>query len=238
MTLLLDTHFLIWLVLGSDRLAEFPWLDRYRPWGVSPVSFLEIQFLAEIGRLSVSNPEFTSAVMDDPRFSVDDIALVALVRHGLKLWWTRDPSTASWPPTAWRGVSPSAPSTGVFGVITAWSWRSSHADKGGDSFQRASAERTRSEPTADLSGRCDAGGLGQVREVSAWATYSACTFSTPSTAGASAVGAGAEDVTEWVTRHLARFAPRSTPSSVKPVAIAAQGAPRHAGRPGPDEVGL
>jgi PIN domain nuclease of toxin-antitoxin system len=90
-TLLLDTHFLIWLVLGSDRLAEFPWLDRYRPWGVSPVSFLEIQFLAEIGRLSVSNPEFTSAVMDDPRFSVDDIALVALVRHGLKLGWTRDP---------------------------------------------------------------------------------------------------------------------------------------------------
>ncbi len=48
MTLLLDTHFLIWLVLGSDRLAEFPWLDRYRPWGVSPVSFLEIQCLAEI----------------------------------------------------------------------------------------------------------------------------------------------------------------------------------------------
>ena len=90
-TLLLDTHFLIWLVLGSDRLAEFPWLDRYQPWGVSPVSFLEIQFLAEIGRLSVRNPEFTSAVMDDPRFSVDDIALVALVRHGLKLGWTRDP---------------------------------------------------------------------------------------------------------------------------------------------------
>jgi len=90
-TLLLDTHFLIWLVLGSDRLAEFPWLDRYRPWGVSPVSFLEIQCLAEIGRLSVRNPEFTSAVMDDPRFRVDDIALVAVVRHGLKLGWTRDP---------------------------------------------------------------------------------------------------------------------------------------------------
>ena len=90
-TLLLDTHFLIWLTLGSDRLVEFPWLDRYCPWGVSPVSFLEIQFLAEIGRLSVRNPEFTSAVVDDPRFSVDDIALVALVRHGLELGWTRDP---------------------------------------------------------------------------------------------------------------------------------------------------
>ena len=67
-TILLDTHFLIWLVLESKRLANFPWLDRYRPWGVSPVSFLEIQFLAEVGRLSVSNPEFTSTVMKDRRF--------------------------------------------------------------------------------------------------------------------------------------------------------------------------
>lgn len=70
-TPLLDTHFLIWLVLGSDRLTEFPWLDRYRPWGVSPVSFLEIQFLAEIGRLWVRHPEFTNAVMDDPRWTRD-----------------------------------------------------------------------------------------------------------------------------------------------------------------------
>ena len=48
-TLLLDTHFLIWIVLGSKRLAAFPWIERYRPWGVSPISLLEIQFLAESG---------------------------------------------------------------------------------------------------------------------------------------------------------------------------------------------
>ena len=91
MTILLDTHFLIWLVLGSKRLTEFPWLDPYRPWGVSPVSFLEIQILAEIGRLSVRNPEFTNAVMDDTRFTVDDVPLATLVRHALRLDWTRDP---------------------------------------------------------------------------------------------------------------------------------------------------
>jgi PIN domain nuclease of toxin-antitoxin system len=90
-TLLLDTHFLIWLVLRSKRLGEFPWIDRYRPWGVSPVSFLEIQFLAEIGRLSVRNPEFMTAVMDDARFRVDDIPLGTVVRHALRLDWTRDP---------------------------------------------------------------------------------------------------------------------------------------------------
>ena len=91
MKLLLDTHFLIWLVLGSKRIAKFPWLDRYRPWGVSPVSFLEIQFLAEIGRLTVRNPEFTNAVMSDVRFTVDDIPLTSLVRYALQLDWTRDP---------------------------------------------------------------------------------------------------------------------------------------------------
>ena len=91
MTLLLDTHFLIWLVLESKRLANFPWLDRYRPWGVSPVSFLEIQFLAEVGRLSVSNPAFTGTVKNDRRFIVDDISLETLVGRALRLDWTRDP---------------------------------------------------------------------------------------------------------------------------------------------------
>ena len=90
-TVLLDTHFLIWLVLGSKRLAEFPWIERHRPWGVSPLSFLEIQLLAEIGRLSVHNPEFTATVMGDPRFTVDDIPLATAIRHALRLDWTRDP---------------------------------------------------------------------------------------------------------------------------------------------------
>jgi PIN domain nuclease of toxin-antitoxin system len=90
-TILLDTHFLVWLVLESKRLIKFPWLDRYRPWGVSPVSFLEIQFLAEVGRLSVKNPEFTNKVMNDRRFIVDDIPLETLIRHALWLEWTRDP---------------------------------------------------------------------------------------------------------------------------------------------------
>ena len=91
MKILLDTHFLIWLVVGSKRLAEFSWLERHRPWGVSPVSFLEIQLLSEIGRLSVRNPEFTSAVLDDARFTVDDIPLLTVVRRALDLVWTRDP---------------------------------------------------------------------------------------------------------------------------------------------------
>jgi PIN domain nuclease of toxin-antitoxin system len=90
-TVLLDTHFLIWIVLGSPRLAEFPWVEHHRPWGISPVSFLEIQLLAERGRLAVRNPEFTKAVMEDPRFTIDDIPLATVMRHALGLTWTRDP---------------------------------------------------------------------------------------------------------------------------------------------------
>lgn len=91
MTLLLDTHFLLWIVLGSGRLEAFPWLDRHRPWGVSPISFLEIQFLAEIGRAEVRNPGFTERLANDPRFVLDEVPLTTLVRQSLPLDWTRDP---------------------------------------------------------------------------------------------------------------------------------------------------
>jgi PIN domain nuclease of toxin-antitoxin system len=88
---LLDTHFLLWTVLDADRLREFPWLEAYRPWGVSPVSFLEIQLLSEVGRLDVDQPGFTQAVAADRRFVVDEVPLLALVEKALPLSWTRDP---------------------------------------------------------------------------------------------------------------------------------------------------
>jgi PIN domain nuclease of toxin-antitoxin system len=78
-------------VLGSRRLEGFPWLADYRPWGVSPISFLEIQFLGEVGKVEVRNPRFTDAVMGDLRFLVDEAPLVALIEHALPLAWTRDP---------------------------------------------------------------------------------------------------------------------------------------------------
>ena len=91
MNALLDTHFLIWITLGSARASQFPWLERYRPWGISPVSFIEIQFLSEIGRVEVKNPDFTEAVLGDARFIVDEVPLLSLVRHSLPMTWTRDP---------------------------------------------------------------------------------------------------------------------------------------------------
>lgn len=91
MKCLLDTHFLIWIVVGATRLDEFDWLSRYAPWGVSPLSFLEVQYLSEVGKVEVDIGAFTAAVMNDPRFVVDEVPLVPLVLQALTLGWTRDP---------------------------------------------------------------------------------------------------------------------------------------------------
>jgi PIN domain nuclease of toxin-antitoxin system len=88
---LLDTHFLLWIALDVPRIDEFPWLERYRPWGVSPVSFLEVQFLTEVGKLEARSAEFAAAIGKDSRFVVDEVPLLALIDRALPLAWTRDP---------------------------------------------------------------------------------------------------------------------------------------------------
>lgn len=91
MKLLLDTHFLLWIALDIPRIDAFPWLERYRPWGVSPVSFLELQFLTEVGRLEARTSELAAAIGRDPRFVVDEVSLVSLIDQAIPLSWTRDP---------------------------------------------------------------------------------------------------------------------------------------------------
>jgi PIN domain nuclease of toxin-antitoxin system len=91
MTCLLDTHFLVWIVSNSGKLKVYPWLKEYAPWTVSPVSFLEIQLLAEVGRGRLNGLRFTEDVMQDARFIVDEVSVVALIQKSLNLSWTRDP---------------------------------------------------------------------------------------------------------------------------------------------------
>jgi PIN domain nuclease of toxin-antitoxin system len=88
---LLDTHFLLWILLDVPRVDAYPWLERYRPWGVSPISLLEVQFLHEVGRLEVRQPELTEALARDPRFVLDEVPLVAMIEKALPMSWTRDP---------------------------------------------------------------------------------------------------------------------------------------------------
>src|SRR5262249_24970115 len=69
----------------------FPWLQRYAPWGVSPISLLEIKFLAEVGKLEVDIDAFAELVSSDSRFVVDEVSLLSLVQRSLIFDWTRDP---------------------------------------------------------------------------------------------------------------------------------------------------
>jgi PIN domain nuclease of toxin-antitoxin system len=87
---ILDSHFLIWIVTRSRRLSRFPWLDRYLPWGVSPIALLEIQFLSELGKVDLK-PGFHDAVRSDARFELDDPPSASLVERAIPLSWTRDP---------------------------------------------------------------------------------------------------------------------------------------------------
>ena len=91
MICLLDTHFIVWIVSKSRRLRNYPWLEKYQPWGVSPVSLLEIQLLAEVGRREIHNPRFSSELRSDPRFQFDDVPFSTLIQKSLELSWTRDP---------------------------------------------------------------------------------------------------------------------------------------------------
>jgi len=91
MKCLLDTHYLIWVVTNAKRLKQFPWLQRYAPWRISPVSFMEIQLLAESGRLKLRPTELIETVKSDPRFVLDDVFISVLVHKALELSWTRDP---------------------------------------------------------------------------------------------------------------------------------------------------
>ena len=91
MTLLLDTHFLVWILLRSSRLDRYSWLENYQPWGVSPASLLEVQFLSEIGRIELKDSSFFEVLRADPRFMIDEPPFLALVRQALDFTWTRDP---------------------------------------------------------------------------------------------------------------------------------------------------
>ena len=90
MKAILDTHFVIWIVTGSKRLSRFPWLEKYLPWGVSPISLLEMQLLSELGKLDLAHG-FHDAVRADPRFELDDPPSASLIERAIPLSWTRDP---------------------------------------------------------------------------------------------------------------------------------------------------
>ena len=89
----LDTHAVLWLYMG--QLNFFPphvcGLIDEKPFAISPVVTLELQYLHEIGRLKDSG-EKTVHVLEKElglKVAVQDFAKI--VKESLKLSWTRDP---------------------------------------------------------------------------------------------------------------------------------------------------
>jgi PIN domain nuclease of toxin-antitoxin system len=86
--ILLDTHAAIWILRGHRRVRP---LERYPRIYLSPASVLEIQFLAEAGRLRLSEGQSPTALADDDRWRLDEPPAAKWFAAACELSWTRDP---------------------------------------------------------------------------------------------------------------------------------------------------
>ncbi len=86
--ILLDTHAVIWLAQGHRRARVLEPLPRLY---LSPITLLEVQFLAEIGRLRMSPGRSAASLADDERWRVDEPPALKWIAAACPLDWTRDP---------------------------------------------------------------------------------------------------------------------------------------------------
>ncbi len=93
MSVYLDTHVALWLYAGeAARISKRAALAINRePLALSPVVLLELQYLREIGRVTVAPDTVAADLGRRIGLAVHDRSLESLVRHALDLDWTRDP---------------------------------------------------------------------------------------------------------------------------------------------------
>lgn len=86
--ILLDTHAVIWLVQGHRRARPLAKLPRLH---LSPATVLELQFLAETGRVRLAPGRTIDDVAADPRCILDEPSASRWFALACELSWTRDP---------------------------------------------------------------------------------------------------------------------------------------------------
>lgn len=86
--ILLDTHAAIWFAQGHRRTRPLAKLPRLH---LSPASLLELQFLAESGRVRLAAGRTIDDVAADPRWTLDEPSPVRWFGVACELPWTRDP---------------------------------------------------------------------------------------------------------------------------------------------------
>jgi PIN domain nuclease of toxin-antitoxin system len=86
--ILLDTNALIWLHQGHRRARPLTALRRLF---ASPITILELQVLAESGRLRL-RPGFTpTTAVIDQRWAIDEVPSTRWCTLATEVGWTRDP---------------------------------------------------------------------------------------------------------------------------------------------------
>ena len=89
----LDTHAVVWLYAGDvERLSDTAGTAiETHDLVISPMVQLELTYLHEIGRLTVSGAEIVGDLADRIGLRLSDATMSAVVHAAASLSWTRDP---------------------------------------------------------------------------------------------------------------------------------------------------
>lgn len=87
----LDTHALVWFLTGQVEELR-PIARRLRaPIGLSPLVFLEVEYLHRAGKVGLSGARARKDVAGERAFVVSPTPFLDVVEQALGLDWTRDP---------------------------------------------------------------------------------------------------------------------------------------------------
>ncbi len=89
-----DTHVVVWLYSGDIKLLSSKALELIENNDllyISPIVYLELKFLYEIGRIKVSPAEILESLSASIGLSVCDKSFLQIISESISLEWTRDP---------------------------------------------------------------------------------------------------------------------------------------------------
>jgi PIN domain nuclease of toxin-antitoxin system len=90
----LDTHVVVWLYSGNIKLLSsnaIEFIENNDVLYISPIVYLELKFLYEIGRIKVSPAEILESLSASVGLSVCDKSFLQVISESISLEWTRDP---------------------------------------------------------------------------------------------------------------------------------------------------
>lgn len=89
----LDTHAIVWLYAGDIERLSASAIEAIETHDlvISPMVQLELTYLHESGRLTVSGADIVGDLRDRIGLRLSDVAMTAVVHAASALIWTRDP---------------------------------------------------------------------------------------------------------------------------------------------------